>query len=113
MKYSFLVPVYNVEAYLRECIDSVLNQSYRNIEVILVDDGSTDHSGEICDEYVKSDNRVKCIHKTNGGLSDARNTGISVADGILRSADDVGQHERNDLRLRRHIRINLPFHIML
>ena len=94
--FSVIVPVYNVEAYLRECIDSVLNQSYRNIEVILVDDGSTDHSGEICDEYVKSDNRVKCIHKTNGGLSDARNTGISVADGeyiVLVDSDDKIEYD--------------------
>ena len=73
---SIIVPVYNVEEYLRECVDSVLNQTYSDIEVILVDDGSTDQSGNICDEYAKMDSRIKVIHKKNGGVSAARNTGI-------------------------------------
>ena len=71
-----IIPVYNVEKYLEQCVDSVLNQSFKDIEVILVDDGSKDSSGEICDYYKKKDSRVKVIHKENGGLSDARNMGI-------------------------------------
>lgn len=78
---SVIVPVYNVSNYLRKCIDSILQQSYQNIEVILVDDGSTDASKEICDFYEKSDSRVICYHKENGGLSDARNFGIKKSHG--------------------------------
>ena len=78
---SVIVPVYNVEKYLDKCIKSILNQKYRNIEIILVDDGSTDSSGSICDSYAKKDDRIKVIHKKNGGLSSARNTGIDEAKG--------------------------------
>lgn len=78
---SIIVPCYNVEVYLPKCIDSILSQTYSNLEIILVDDGSPDHCGEICDEYVRKDNRVKVIHKTNGGLSDARNVAIDIAKG--------------------------------
>lgn len=78
---SVIVPVYNVENYLRECLDSIVAQTYRNIEVILIDDGSKDSSGEICDEYADKDNRIKVIHKENGGVSAARNTGLDVAKG--------------------------------
>lgn len=78
---SVIVPCYNVEQYLPKCIDSILNQTYKNIEIFLVDDGSPDRCGEICDEYAKRDNRIKVIHKTNGGLSDARNVAIDVATG--------------------------------
>lgn len=82
---SVIVPVYNVEKYLRKCIDSILNSDYQNIEIILVDDGSKDHSGIICDDYKKVYNNIKVIHKQNGGLSSARNAGIeaSVGDYIL------------------------------
>lgn len=80
-KISIIVPIYNVEKYLKKCIDSILEQTYSNIEVILVDDGSPDNCGKICDEYKKNDNRIIVIHKSNGGLSDARNVGISVATG--------------------------------
>ena len=76
MKVSVIIPVYNTEAYLRECVDSVIGQTYGNIEVILVDDGSKDGSPAICDNYAASDRRIKVIHKENGGLSDARNRGI-------------------------------------
>lgn len=80
-KVSIVIPVYNVEEYLRECIDSVLRQTYSNLEIILVDDGSTDNSGTICEEYKKTDSRIKAIHRENGGLSAARNTGMEAATG--------------------------------
>ncbi len=78
---SVIVPVYNVEPYLRECLDSIVNQSYNNLEIILVDDGSTDDSGRICDDYSTSDTRIQVIHQQNGGLSVARNTGLINATG--------------------------------
>ena len=78
---SVIVPVYNVETYLPRCVDSILQQSYENMEVILVDDGSQDGSGKICDEYAARDSRVKVIHKENGGLSSARNAGLDTAAG--------------------------------
>lgn len=78
---SVVVPIYNVERYLSKCIDSIINQTYCNFELILVDDGSTDNSGMICDKYAETDIRIKIIHKKNGGLSDARNVGISLANG--------------------------------
>ena len=78
---SVIVPIYNVEKYLRRCVDSILSQSYQNLEVWLVDDGSPDGCPAICDEYARKDNRVKIIHKKNGGLSDARNVAIDVASG--------------------------------
>ena len=78
---SIIVPVYQVETYLRRCVDSILAQTDKNIQVILVDDGSKDTSGAICDEYAAQDGRVRVIHKENGGLSDARNAGLSRAEG--------------------------------
>ena len=78
---SVVVPVYNVEKYIDKCINSIINQTYKNLEIILVDDGSPDNCGNICDEYAKKDNRIIVIHKENGGLSDARNTGIEVSKG--------------------------------
>lgn len=80
-KVSIIVPVYNVEKYLTHCLDTLRNQSYRNIEIILVDDGSTDRSGAICDQYQQVDSRIRVIHKENGGLSSARNAGIQIATG--------------------------------
>ena len=88
---SIIVPVYNVAKYLRTSLDSIRRQSYTNIEVILVDDGSTDGSQKICDEYTHIDERFICIHKKNGGLSDARNEGIKLASGrygMLVDSDD-------------------------
>lgn len=78
---SVVVPIYNVEKYLKKCLDSIINQTYKNLEIILVDDGSTDCSGKIADEYGKKDKRIKVIHKKNGGLADARNVGIDNASG--------------------------------
>lgn len=78
---SVIIPIYNVEKYLEECLDSVLNQSYKNFEAILIDDGSKDNSGKICDEYVKKDSRFKVVHKENEGVSAARNLALDMANG--------------------------------
>lgn len=78
---SIIVPVYNTEQYLDKCVDSIVNQTYTNLEIILIDDGSPDNCGAICDEYAKKDSRIKVIHKSNGGLSSARNAGLDVANG--------------------------------
>ena len=78
---SIIVPVYNVEKYIDECVQSLVNQTYTNLEIILVDDGSTDQSGTKCDDWAKKDSRIKVIHKTNGGLRDALITGCSAAGG--------------------------------
>ncbi len=80
-KVSVVVPIYKVENYLRRCIESIINQTYTNLEIILVDDGSPDNCGDICEEYVLQDNRIKVIHKENGGLSDARNFGMKYVNG--------------------------------
>ena len=78
---SVIVPVYNVEKYIDRCVNSIINQTYKTIEIILVDDGSTDSCSKICDKYANEDTRIKVIHKENGGLSDARNEGIKIATG--------------------------------
>lgn len=78
---SVIVPVYKVEEYLNKCVESLVNQTYRNLEIILVDDGSPDNSPGKCDEWAQKDNRIKVVHKKNGGLSDARNAGMNVATG--------------------------------
>ncbi|MDU2552528.1 MAG: glycosyltransferase family 2 protein, partial [Staphylococcus epidermidis] len=78
---SIIVPVYNVENYLKKCVESILSQTFTDFELLLVDDGSTDSSGEMCDELKRLDERIKVIHKENGGLSSARNAGIDVAKG--------------------------------
>ena len=80
-KVSIVIPVYNVKQYLDECVNSAINQTYQNIEILLVDDGSTDGSGELCDAYQEKDARIKVFHKENGGLSDARNYGMDRAEG--------------------------------
>lgn len=78
---SVIVPIYNVEQYLPKCLDSIINQTYHNIEIILVDDGSQDRCGEICDEYAEKDNRIKVIHKENGGVTEARISGFKASIG--------------------------------
>ncbi len=88
---SVIVPVYNVEDYLVRSVDSILNQTYKNLEIILVDDGSTDMSGTMCDSFAEQDDRIKVIHKKNGGLSDARNAGLDIATG-----DYIGYIDSDD-----------------
>lgn len=80
---SIVIPVYNVEKYLKDCVNSVISQTYRDLQIILVDDGSTDSSGDICDAFAEKDERIQVIHKKNGGLSDARNVGTAVSDGAF------------------------------
>lgn len=103
MKYSVIVPVYNVEAYLTECVNSVLKQTYGNFELILVDDGSVDSSGVLCDEFAKKDDRIKVYHKQNGGQLHARCFGIKKATGdyyvFLDSDDFLESDALNTLRL--------------
>ena len=89
---SVIIPVYNAENYLRPCIESVLSQTYSNLEILLVDDGSTDNSGDICEIYAKKDNRIRVLHKQNGGPSSARNLGLDLASGdfvTFIDSDDV------------------------
>ena len=81
-KISVIVPVYKAEAYLHRCVGSLLTQTFTDFEVLLVDDGSPDRSGAICDEYARRDSRVRVFHKENGGVSSARNYGISKAEGL-------------------------------
>ena len=96
-KVSVIVPVYNVENYLKRCLVSIMDQTYTDLEIILVDDGSTDRSSEICDEYASNDPRFKVIHKSNGGLSSARNAGISAATGDYLSFVDSDDHPEPDM----------------
>lgn len=94
---SIIVPVYNVEKYLERCINSITNQTYKNIEIILVDDGSKDNSGKMCDELKQKDTRIKVIHKENGGLSDARNAGLKIASGEYVGFVDSDDYIENDM----------------
>ena len=81
MRFSIILPIYNVEKYLKECVDSILKQTFLDYELILVDDGSTDGSPELCDKLAETDGRIRVLHKKNGGLSDARNAGTNIAKG--------------------------------
>lgn len=94
---SVIVPIYNVEKYLTKCLDSILASTYKDLEIILVDDGSTDNCSQICDEYLKKDRRIKVIHQQNGGLSDARNKGIDIARGDYISFIDSDDYIDKDL----------------
>ena len=93
---SVIVPVYNVEQYLEKCVDSIKNQSYPHLEILLIDDGATDSSGQLCDTLAETDSRIKVFHKANGGLSDARNYGLQHASGafilFLDSDDYIHPH---------------------
>ena len=90
MKISVIIPVYNSQDYLRECVRSITSQTYRDLEVLLVDDGSTDGSGDLCDALAAEDQRVVAIHKPNGGTSSARNTGVERATGDYLTFCDLG-----------------------
>lgn len=93
---SIIIPVYNTSKYLQKCVDSLQKQTYKNLEIILVNDGSTDRSGALCDEYKKQDKRISVIHKTNGGLSSARNAGLRIAKGkyiVFVDSDDWIENE--------------------
>ena len=94
---SIIIPVYKVEKYLEKCIESVLKQTYTNLQVILVYDGSPDNCGKICDEYAKKDSRIEVIHKVNGGLSDARNVGIAKAKGKYIGFVDSDDYIKEDM----------------
>ena len=94
---SIIIPVYKVEKYLEKCIESVLKQTYTNLQIILVDDGSPDNCGKICDEYAKKDSRIEVIHKVNGGLSYARNVGISKAKGRYIGFVDSDDYIKEDM----------------
>lgn len=97
MMVSVIVPVYNVQDYLPKCIDSIINQTYKNLEIILVDDGSTDSSGIICEKYERKDNRIRVIHQANAGLSSARNAGLDIAKGDFISFVDSDDYIHKDM----------------
>ena len=82
-KISVIVPAYNVEAFLEKCVTSIIQQTYNNLEIILIDDGSTDNTGVLCDQIAREDSRIVVLHKENGGLSDARNAGLDVCTCLL------------------------------
>ena len=94
---SVVVPVYNVEKYLEKCVKSICQQTFKEIEIVLVDDGSKDNSGKLCDELAKVDDRIKVVHKNNGGLSDARNVGIKVAAGDFIGLVDSDDYVASDM----------------
>lgn len=97
MRLSIIVPVYNVEQYLDKCVESIVNQTFSDFELILVDDGSPDNCGEMCECWSKKDNRIKVIHKENGGLSDARNAGIDIAEGDYIGLVDSDDYIKPDM----------------
>ncbi len=104
---SIIVPVFNVEAYIERCIKSLISQSYENIEIIIVDDGSTDQSGKICDKFQNKDSRVRVIHKSNGGPSDARNVGIAKTNGKYISFVDADDWVAKDYIMEMyHLMVN-------
>lgn len=94
---SVIIPVYNVKKYLSECLDSVVNQTYKNLQIILVDDGSTDFSGKICDEYANNDNRIIVVHQKNAGAGAAKNTGLELIDGDYFSIIDSDDYIELDM----------------
>ena len=106
---SVIIPVYNVEKYLKQCVDSVLNQKLDNVEIILVDDGSPDACPQICDQYAEKYSCIKVIHKENGGLTSARNAGIRAAEGkyiIFMDSDDWWNPDVNVQRILNYVEEN-------
>ena len=106
---SIIIPIYNVEKYLKKCIESVINQTYKNIEIILINDGSTDGSGKICDEYAIKDKRIKVSHNENGGVAVARNKGIKMSTGdyiVFVDSDDFISNEYCEKMLEAVLRNN-------
>ena len=103
---SIIVPVYNVEKYLKRCIESILNQTFKNFELLLLDDGSTDSSGSICDKYAKKDNRIIVKHKKNQGVSATRNLGIDIAKGEYITFVDSDDWIENDYLEKMYLKIN-------
>lgn len=111
-KVSIIVPVYNVEKYLKKAVESTLNQSYENLQIILINDGSTDESGKICDKYKQKDSRIEVIHKENGGLSDARNKGLDIANGkyiMFLDSDDFFEKDAVEIMYRKIEEKNADF----
>ena len=105
---SIIIPVYNAEKYIEKCVDSLVNQTYKNLEIILVNDGSTDNSGSLCDSFAAKDDRIKVIHKQNGGVSSARNAGLDAAEGIYAAfvdSDDnleITAYEKSVSEMQQH-----------
>ena len=111
-KVSIIVPVYNVEKYLKKAVESTLNQSYEKLQIILINDGSTDESGKICDKYKQKDSRIEVIHKENGGLSDARNKGLDIANGkyiMFLDSDDFFEKDAVEIMYRKIEEKNADF----
>ena len=107
---SIIVPVYNTEMYLDKCVTSLINQTYRNIEIILVDDGSTDNSGKMCDSYAQKDNRIKVIHQTNAEVGAARNVGLKNVSGQyigFVDSDDYVEHDMYEVLLKTLLQNNV------
>lgn len=94
---SVIIPVYKVEKYIKKCVDSIINQTYKNLEIILIDDGSPDNCGKICDEYAKLDERIKVVHKKNGGQAEARNIGLDIANGKYIGFVDSDDYIENNM----------------
>ena len=117
---TVVVPVYKVEKYIDRCVNSIIDQTYKNLEIILVDDGSPDKCGKICDDYAKKDDRIVVIHKENGGLSDARNAGIHAANGKYITFIDSDDYIKNDyveflynLIIENDVRISICSHTVI
>ena len=115
---SVIIPVYKVEQYLDRCLNSVVNQTYKNLEIILVDDGSPDNCPKMCDEWAEKDNRVKVFHKENGGLSDARNYGTERCNGLFLTYVDSDDYIDTDyvsylydLLHRNRVKCKCPAHL--
>ena len=114
-KVSIIVPVYNVEKYLQRCIESILTQTETDLELLLIDDGSKDKSGLICDEYAQKDERVNVIHKENGGVSSARNLGIEKANGEWMCFIDADDYVRLDFlsNIQQYLFHNFQFYNLM